>query len=333
MKTILHTAYGPPDELRLGEVEKPVPKDNEVLIRIHASTVTTSDCNTCNLTFTPRLFFLPMRMQFGFLKPRNQILGLDLAGEVEAVGKKVTRFQEGDQVFGTTEPAFGAHAEYICLPEDAVLVTKPANMTFEQAATIPVMANTASYFIRDMGKVQAGQKVLIIGASGGIGTFAVQLAKYYGAEVTGVCSTANIELVRSLGADKVIDYTRQDFSESGETYDLIFDAVGRSSFARCKGSLVENGAYLVTVPNPAVLLGMLWTSVAGTKKVRMGGAPASLDNMIILKELIEAGNLETVIDRRYPLSQTADAFKYVEKGHKKGNVVIMVMESWTEKST
>jgi NADPH:quinone reductase-like Zn-dependent oxidoreductase len=259
MKAILHTAYGPPDELRLGEVDRPVPTENEVLIRIHASTVTTSDCNIRNLTFTPKLFFLPVRMQFGLLKPRNQILGLDLAGEVEAVGKAVTRFQEGDQVFGTTEPAFGAHAEYICLPEDAVLAAKPANMAFEEAATIPVMANTALYFIRDLGEVQAGQSVLIIGASGGIGTFAVQLAKYYGAEATGVCSTANIELVRSLGADKVIDYTQQDFTESGGAYDIILDAVGKSSFARCKNSLVENGVYLATVPQPAVLFGMLRT--------------------------------------------------------------------------
>ena len=325
MKAILHTAYGPPDELRLGEVDKPVPKDNEVLIKTHASTVTTSDCNIRNLTFTPKLFFLPVRMEFGLLKPKNKILGLDLAGQVEAAGKDVTRFQEGDQVFGTTEPALGAHAEYICLPEDAVLTTKPANMKFEEAATFPVMANTALYFIRDLGKVQAGQRVLIIGASGGIGTFAVQLAKYYGAEVTGVCSTTNVEMVKSLGADKVIDYTQEDFTESGGTYDVIFDAVGKSSFARCKDSLEENGVYLVTVPKPAVLLGMLWTGMVGTKKVRMGGAPASLDNLITLRELIEAGKLDTVIDRRYSLSQTAEAFRYVEKGHKKGNVVIVVV--------
>ena len=225
MKAILHTAYGPPDELRLGEVDKPVPKDNEVLIKTHASTVTTSDCNIRNLTFTPKLFFLPVRMEFGLLKPKNKILGLDLAGQVEAAGKDVTRFQEGDQVFGTTEPALGAHAEYICLPEDAVLTTKPANMKFEEAATFPVMANTALYFIRDLGKVQAGQRVLIIGASGGIGTFAVQLAKYYSAEVTGVCSTTNVEMVKSLGADKVIDYTQEDFTESGGTSEVIFEAV------------------------------------------------------------------------------------------------------------
>ncbi len=325
MKAILHTAYGPPDELQLKEIETPVPKDNEVLIRIHATTVTTSDCNMRNLTFVPKLFFLPMRMQFGLLKPSNNILGFDLAGEVEAVGKDVTRFREGDQVFGTTEPAFGAHAEYVCLPEDAVLTAKPANMTFEEAATIPVIANTALHFVRDLGNVQAGQSVLIIGASGGIGTFSVQLAKYYGAEVTGVCSTTNIDLVKSIGADKVIDYTQQDFTESGETYDVIFDAVGKSSFGHCKSSLRENGVYLNTLPQATVLFQTLWTSKVGTKRVKMEGAPARLDNLIVLKELIEAGHLGTVIDRRYPLEQIAEAFRYVEKGHKKGNVVITVV--------
>jgi NADPH:quinone reductase-like Zn-dependent oxidoreductase len=324
MKAILHTAYGPPDELKLKEIETPVPKDNEVLIRIHATTVTTSDCNMRNLTFVPKLFVLPMRMQFGLLTPSNNILGFDVAGEVEAAGKNVARFREGDQVFGTTEPAFGAHAEYVCLPEDAVLTTKPANMTFEEAATIPVIANTALHFVRDLGNIQAGQSVLIIGASGGIGTFSVQLAKYYGAELTGVCSTTNIELVKSLGADKVIDYTQQDFTKSGETYDVIFDTVGKSSFPRCKSSLKEDGIYLSTLPKASVLLQTVWTSRVGTKRVKMEGAPARLDNLIFLKELIEAAELGTVIDRRYPLEQIAEAFRYVEKGHKVGNVVITV---------
>jgi NADPH:quinone reductase-like Zn-dependent oxidoreductase len=325
MKAILHTAYGPPDELQLGDVEKPVPKDNEVLIKIHATTVTTSDCNIRNLTFVPGLFFLPMRMQFGLRKPKNRILGLDLAGEIEATGKSVTRFQEGDQVFGTTEPLFGAHAEYICLPEDAVLAIKPANMTFEEAATIPVIGNTALHFIRDLGRVQAGQKVLIIGASGGIGTFAVQLAKYYGANVTGVCSTTNVEMVQSLGADQVIDYTQEDFTESGETYDVILDAAGKSSFSRCKSSLAKDGRYLVTVPEPAALFQMQLRLLTGTRQVKTEGAPARVDNLVTLKELIEAGKLETVIDRRYSLAQVADAFRYVETGHKKGNVVITVV--------
>jgi NADPH:quinone reductase-like Zn-dependent oxidoreductase len=324
MKAIVHTEYGPPDELQLKEVEKPVPKDNEVLIKIHATTVTTTDCNMRNLTFVPKAFLLPMRMQFGLLKPKNNRVGFDLAGDVEAAGKDVTRFKKGDQVFGTTEPALGAHAQYICLPEDAVLTTKPANLTYEEAATIPVIANTALHFIRDLGNIQAGDQVLINGASGGIGTFAVQLAKYYGAEVTGVCSTTNLEMVKSLGADKVVDYKKEDFTKSGQTYDVIFDAVGKSSFSRCKSSLKEKGLYLVTVPKLTVLLQMQWTSRMGSKKVKMEGAPASLDNLVFLKELAEAGKLRTVIDRRYPLEQIVEAFKYVEKGHKKGHVVITV---------
>jgi NADPH:quinone reductase-like Zn-dependent oxidoreductase len=329
MKAIVHTAYGPPDELQLREVEKPVAKEDEVLTKIHATTVTTSDCNIRNLTFVPTVFWLPVRLQFGFVKPKNSILGFDLAGEVEAVGQDVTRFKVGDRVFGTTEPAYGAHAEYVCLPEDGVLTYKPTNLTYEEAATIPVMANTALHFIRDLGNVQAGEKVLINGASGGIGTFAVQLAKYYGAEVTGVCSGTNLELVRSLGADHVIDYTREDFTKSGQTYDVILDAVGKSSFSRCRGSLRKEGLYLVTVPKLPVLLQTVWTSVIGSKKVKMEGAPAKLENLIFLRELIEAGKIRTVIDRRYPLDQIAEAFRYVEKGHKKGNVVITVEHSAT----
>ena len=324
MKAIIHTAYGPPDELQLKEVNKPVPQDNEVLIKIHATTVTTSDCNMRNFTFVPKLFLLPMRLQFGFIKPKNNRLGFDLAGEVEAVGKDVTLFRKGDQVFGTTEPASGAHAEYICLPEDGVLTNKPANMSYEEAATVPVIGNTALHFIRDMGNVQAGQKVLINGASGGIGTFAVQLVKYYGAEVTGVCSTTNLEMVKSLGADQVIDYTKADFTQSGETYDVIFDAVGKSSFSRCKSSLKGSGIYLDTIPRLTTLLQMIWTSKIGDKKVKMEGAPAIVENLILLKELAEAGKLKTVIDRSYPLDQLAEAFRYVEQGHKKGNVVITI---------
>jgi NADPH:quinone reductase-like Zn-dependent oxidoreductase len=324
MKAIVHTAYGPPEELQVKEVEKPVPKEDEVLIKIHATTVTTSDCNVRNLTFTPKLFHLPMRMQFGITKPNNSKLGLDLAGEVEAVGKDVTRFKVGDQVFGTTEPVYGAHAQYICLPEEAVLTGKPANMTYEEATTIPGMGNTALYFIRDLGKVQDNQKVLINGASGGIGTFAVQLAKHYGADVTGVCSTSNLELVKSLGADRVIDYTKEDFTQTGETYDVIFDAVGKSSFLRCKGALKENGVYLDTLPKLSTILHMLWTSAVGSKKIKMGGAPAKVENLISLRVFVEAGKLKTVIDRRYPLDQIVEAFEYVEGGHKKGNVVITV---------
>ena len=324
MKAILHTKYGPPDELQLKEVEKPVPKNNEVLIKIHATTVTTSDCNIRNLTFVPKLFHLPTRMQYGFNEPKNNILGQDLAGEIEDVGAEVKRFKIGDQVFGTTEPALGAHAEYICLPEDAVLTIKPADITYEEAAAITNMANTALYFTRDLGNIQAGDKVLINGASGGIGTYAVQLAKYYGAEVTGVCSTRNLELVKSLGADHVIDYTKEDFTKSGQSYDVVFDVVGKSSFSDCKGSLKDGGLYLSTLPDLAVILSMIWTSFIGSKKVKMGGAPAKIENLVSLKELVEAGKLKTVIGRRYPLEQMAEAFHYVEQGHKIGNVIITV---------
>jgi len=261
MKAIVHTEYGPPDELQLKEVEKPVPKDNEVLIKIHATTVTSSDCNLRNLTFAPTWSVVPMRMQFGLRKPKINRLGLDLAGEIEAVGKDVERYQKGDQVFGRPDPAFGAHAEYICIPENGVLTNKPANMTWEEAATLPLAANTALYFIRDLGNIQAGQKVLINGASGAIGTFAVQLAKYYGAEVTGVCSTTNLDMVRSLGADNVIDYTQEDLAESGETYDVILDAVGKTSFSRCKDLLKQKGLYLATLPTMAIILQTVWTSM------------------------------------------------------------------------
>ncbi|MCZ7372207.1 MAG: NAD(P)-dependent alcohol dehydrogenase [Candidatus Methanoperedens sp.] len=323
MKAIVHTKYGPPDELQLKEVENPVPKDNEVLIKIHATTVTTSDCNVRNFTFVPKLFLLFARMYFGFKKPKINILGIDLAGEIEAVGKDVKRFKKGDQVFGTPEPALGAHAEYTCIPEDGVLTIKPANTTWEEAASVS-LGNTALYFIRDMGKLQAGQKVLINGASGGIGTFAVQLAKYYGAEVTGVCSTTNLEMVKSLGADKVIDHTKEDFTKNGETYDVIFDVVGKTSFSHCKSLLKKKGVYLVNLIELPELIQMLWTSMIGGKKVKGGMAASRVDNLIFLKELMEAGKLKSVIDRSYPLEQTAEAFRYVEKGHKKGNVVITV---------
>jgi NADPH:quinone reductase-like Zn-dependent oxidoreductase len=324
VKAIVHTAYGPADELQLQEVEKPVPRDDEVLIKIHATTVTTTDCNIRNLTFLPPLLKLPMRMQFGFRTPSTKILGVDLAGEIEATGKDVTRLQIGDQVFGTPEPAFGAHAQYICIHENGVLVKKPVNMSYEEAATIPLAGHTALYFIRDQGKIQAGQKVLINGASGGVGTFAVQLAKYYGAEVTGVCSTRNVETVKSLGADQVIDYTKEDFTKNGQTYDVIFDAAHKSSFLRCRNSLKENGIYFVTMPSLTFLLQMLLASITGNKKVKNGSKEAEAADLLFFTELIEAGKLKPVIGRRYPLEETADAFKHVETGHKRGSVVITV---------
>ncbi|MCX9082580.1 MAG: NAD(P)-dependent alcohol dehydrogenase [Candidatus Methanoperedens sp.] len=324
MKAIVHTKYGPPDELQLKEVEKPIPKDNEVLIKIYATTVTTTDCNVRNFTFVPGSFRFPARMIFGFRKPRINILGVDFAGEIEAIGKDVKQFKEGDQVFGSSGSKLGGHAEYKCMPEDGVLAIKPANMTYEEAAAIPLAGNTALFFIRDLGKVQAGQKILIHGASGAIGTYAVQLARYYGAEVTGVCSATNAEMVKSQGADNVIDYTKEDFTKSGETYDVIFDVVGKITFSQCKSSLKQNGIYLENLLQLQDIPKIIWTSIIGGKKIKGGVSTENVENLNFFLELIKSGKLKPVIDRSYPLEQTAEAFRYVEKGHKKGTVVITV---------
>jgi NADPH:quinone reductase-like Zn-dependent oxidoreductase len=324
MKAIVQTKYGPPEVLQLKEVVKPTPKHNEVLIRVYATTVTAGDSRLRGLNF-PILPRLPQRV-IGFIKT-NKIPGMELAGEIESAGNDVTLFRKGDQVFASTGIYSGSYAEYVCLPEDGQVALKPTNMTYEEAAAVPIGGLTALWFLRDKGNIQNGHKVLIIGASGSIGTFAVQLAKYYGAEVAGVCSTTNLELVKSLGADKLIDYTKKDFTESGETYDIIFDAVSKSSFSRCKSSLKQRGIYLVTVPSLVSLFQMLWTSKVGSKKVIFGGEGGKTENLVFLKELIDAGKMKSVIDRRYPLEQTVEAHKYVDKGHKKGNVVITVEHS------
>ncbi len=324
MKAILHTKFGPADELQLKEVAKPVPKDNEVLIKIHATTVTSTDCNARNFTFVPKVFMLPARLFFGIFRPRIKILGVDLAGEIEAVGKNVKRFKEGDKVFGTIGTSFGGHAEYARMPEDGVLAIKPDNISWEEAASVFLGAHTALFFLRDKGNIQTGQKILINGASGGIGTFAVQLAKHFGAEVTGVCSTTNLEMVKSIGADKVIDYTKEDFTKSGESYDIIFDVVGKISFSSCKNSLKPKGIFLACLTDLTELVQILLTSIIGGKKVKGGVAIEKNEDLAFLKELIEAGKIKPVIDRCYRLEQAAEAFKYVEQGHKKGNVVITV---------
>jgi NADPH:quinone reductase-like Zn-dependent oxidoreductase len=316
MKAIVYTKFGPPEVLQLREVEKPTPKDNEVLIKILATTVVKEDPD--------------MRASPGFnglLKPRHLILGQELAGVIEAIGRNVTRFSPGDPVFGID--MFGAYAEYKCMPENGALAKKPANLSYAEAASVPNGGLTALPFLRDKGKIQSGQTVLIYGSSGSVGAAGVQLARYYGAEVTGVCSTANLEWVKSLGAAQVIDYTQEDFTENGKTYDIIFDTVGKIPFSACNGSLADGGIYLATVPAPVMMLQALWPAKSGSKKVKFAAAglrPAreKVKDLVFLTELIESGKLKVVIDRCYPLAQMAEAHRYVEKGHKKGNVVITV---------
>lgn len=328
MKAIVYTEYGSPDVLQLKEVEKPTPGDNDVLIKVHAATVTTGDVNMRGFTFVPPGFGPLPRLMFGLNAPKKTILGTELAGEIEAVGKDVKRFKPGDQIFGIGSDRVGAYAEYVCRPEQGALAIKPANMTYEEAAAVSFGAGTALFFLRDLAHIQSGQKILVIGASGGVGNYAVQLARYYGAEVTGVCSTANIDMVKALGADKVIDYTQEDFTKNGETYDFIFDTVvGKASFARCKNSLKPNGLYLAIAGGPKEMLQTLWTSITGGKKVITGSPAEKPEDLMFLKALIEAGKLKAVIDRCYPLEQTAEAHRYVDTGRKKGNVVVSVVNN------
>jgi NADPH:quinone reductase-like Zn-dependent oxidoreductase len=319
MRAVVYTRYGSPGVLRLAEVERPTPKDDEVLIRIHATTVNRTDCG-----FRKAEPFI-VRFFSGLLRPKRPILGTELAGEVEAIGTAVTQFEVGDAVFGVRANDFGAHAEFVCMSETAPLAKKPADLTFEEAAAVCDGATLALTYLRaaDVGN---GQRILIYGASGSIGTAAVQLARHFGADVTAVCKTPNVETVRSLGADKVIDYTREDFTERAETYDVVFDAVGKLSFGRCKGSLDQGGIYMSTDlgprwENPVLAL---WTSRIGSKKVLIPLPRYTKQDVLFLKDLIEAGEYRAVIDRRYALEQVVDATRYVETEQKTGNVVLTV---------
>jgi NADPH:quinone reductase-like Zn-dependent oxidoreductase len=326
MKAMIYTEYGSPDVFHLKEVEKPTPKDNEVLIKVHATSVTTGDVNVRGFVFVPRGFKLMARLMFGLQRPTKHILGVEFAGEVESVGKDVTKFKKGDQVFGIDGTRLGAYAEYKCIPENGGLTLKPANLSYEEAVSVPNGALTALTLVR-VAKLQKGQKILINGASGSVGSAAVQLAKYFGAEVTGVCSGGNAELVKSLGADKVIDYTKEDFTQSVETYDIICDTVGKTTFDACKRALKPNGIFLVGAGGLKEFGQMAWTSIVGGKKVLAGMSSESKDDLVIIKELVETGKFKPVIDRCYPLEEMVEAHRYVDKGHKKGNVVITVAQN------
>lgn len=321
MKAIVYTEYGSPEVLHIKEVEKPVPRDNEVLIRIIAAAVSTAD----SAARKGEKFI--ERLAFGLSGPKKPILGTEFSGKIEIVGKAVTRFKEGDQVFAASGLDFGAHAEYLCLPEEGALAIKPDNISFQEAAAISEGGLTALPFLRDLGELKRGQKILINGASGVVGAYAVQLAKYYGADVTAVCSTANFQMVTALGADKVVDYRTQDFTVSGQTYDVIFDAVGKRTFSQCKPALKKTGVYLTTVPTLSIMFDLLRTAKFSRKKARimfagLRSSQAKSRDLVFLRERVEAGELKPVIDICYALKQISEAHSHVDTGHKKGNIII-----------
>lgn len=328
MKAIVFEKYGPPEVLQMKEIEKPKPKANEVLVKIHATSVTAADWRMRKTD--PFL----ARMMNGLFRPKKfNILGIELSGVVEAVGDGVTKFKPGDEVFGSTGFGFGAYAEYVCIPEEAdssddgAITHKPTNLTFEESAIIPVGADTALFFLRTQGNIQPGQKVLIYGASSSVGSYGVQLAKYFGAEVTAVCSAANHEWVKELGADKLIDYRTEDFTKSGESYDAIFDAVGKLSLSGSMKALKDGGVFLDSVHMMRRSVQAKFASKKNNKRILGGTATGLVENLKLFKELIEAGNLKPVIDRTYPLEEIVEATRYVETGRKKGNVIITVVET------
>lgn len=322
MKASVYEKYGSPDVLEWRELAKPSPKNNEVLIKTHSTTVTSADWRVRSLV-VPTGFGLLMRLVMGVSKPRQPILGSELAGVVEAVGKDVTKFKVGDAVFAFSDAAMGCHAEYKCMAQDAAVAVKPAKLSFEEAAALSFGGTTALNFFR-RGKLQRGEKVLVNGASGAVGTAAVQLAKHFGADVTGVCSGANEALVRSLGARHVIDYTREDFTQNGETYDLIIDTAGTAPFSRCKASLKDGGRLLMVLGSLPEMLQIPWVALTSNKKIIAGPAAGRAEDLRFLAELAQAGEFKPVIDRRYPFEQIAEAHRYVDTGRKKGNVVILM---------
>ena len=322
MKAIICTNYGGPEVLQFTEIEKPLPKNNEILIKIRATTVTVADFRIRSFT-VPKALWLPVRLAIGLSKPRKNILGVELAGEVEAIGKEVKLFKTGDQIFAATLKDFGAYAEYKCLPESDPIAIKPDNISFEEAAALPIGARTALYFLQQ-GNIKKGQKILVYGASGSVGTYAVQIAKHYGAEVTGVCSSKNFELIRSLGASKVIDYTSENFTDNLEKYDIVFLAIDKLPFSICNKVLKDTGVY-INITNPIKSLHQIWITLTSQKKIIMGGnVPEKPVYLTKIKELVESGELKPIIDKIYNFDQIKEAHDYVGKGHKKGNVAIKV---------
>jgi NADPH:quinone reductase-like Zn-dependent oxidoreductase len=326
MKAMVWTRYGPPEVLQLKEVETPVPKEDEVRVRIRATTVTAGDAEVRSLNM-PLWLRLPMRAYAGLRKPvRMTILGQEMAGEIESAGDQVTRFKVGDPVFGAPGFGLGCYAEYICMPEkggESVLAEKPNNMSYEEAAAVPFGALEALHFLRKA-EIQTGEHVLVNGAGGSIGTFGVQLAKHYGAQVTAVDSAGKLDMLRTIGADQVIDYTREDFTNQGESYDVIFDVIGKSPYAGSMRSLKPKGRYVLANPRPAHLLRGLFSSMSGDKRVIAGSAVRVTEDLLFLKDLIEAGAVQTVIDRTFPLEEMAEAHRYVESGEKLGNLIVRI---------
>lgn len=323
MKAIICTKYGSPEVFQLEKVEKPTPKENEILVKIHTASATPADC-----AFRRGEPFL-VRIMYGLKAPRFAILGVEFSGTVEAIGSKVTLFQPGEEVFGISPDHFGTYTEYLCLEESKPVVEKSKQLPFEDATAITDGATTALTFLRDVAKLKKGQRVLINGASGAVGIYAVQLAHYFSAEVTGVCSTTNMALVKSMGADHVIDYTKEDFTLNDQTYDVIFDAVASSSYSKCKNRLTQSGVYLTTMPTLMTMLQMLWTSAFSQKKAKFAatGLMQTAQNLQLLNQLFDDGHIRAVIDRRYALAEVSDAHRYVETGRKKGNVIINVSGS------